>query len=150
MALSFASVTRNSYPLLSRAERQASTYPDFGYGGNIGICQCINAVSYTHLKEGRLWNDSVDQWTDYKMIINESAKSLLEIDNIETALIQPERRLWWSLSKSEEMKKNPPYQVIGVIKDFKIGHLSKTTPPLFIVYEDPREMCIRDSCSSFH
>ena len=23
-------------------ERQASTYPDFGYGGNIGICQCIN------------------------------------------------------------------------------------------------------------
>lgn len=53
------------------------------------------------------------------MIINESAKSLLEIDNIETALIQPERRLWWSLSKSEEMKKNPPYQVIGVIKDFK-------------------------------
>lgn len=90
------------------------------------------------LKEGRLWNDSVDQWTDYKMIINESAKSLLEIDNIETALIQPERRLWWSLSKSEEMKKNPPYQVIGVIKDFKIGHLSKTTPPLFIVYEDPR------------
>ena len=60
------------------------------------------------LKEGRLWNDSVDQWTDYKMIINESAKSLLEIDNIETALIQPERRLWWSLSKSEEMKKNHP------------------------------------------
>ena len=39
------------------------------------------------LKEGRLWNDSVDQWTDYKMIINESAKSLLEIDNIETALV---------------------------------------------------------------
>ena len=37
------------------------------------------------LKEGRLWNDSVDQWTDYKMIINESAKSLLAIDNIETA-----------------------------------------------------------------
>lgn len=72
------------------------------------------------------------------MIINESAKSLLEIDNIETALIQPERRLWWSSSKSEEMEKNPPYQVIGVIKDFKIGHLSKTTPPLFIVYEDPR------------
>lgn len=88
------------------------------------------------LKEGRLWNDSIDQWTDYQMIVNEAAQKLLGIDQIETALVQPENRLWWSSNRpKEEMEKNPPYRVIGVVKDFKIGHLSKAPSPLFIVYD---------------
>ncbi|WP_455584491.1 ABC transporter permease [Bacteroides sp.] len=87
------------------------------------------------LKEGRLWNDSIDHWDSYLMIVNESAKKLLNIGQIETALIQPESRLWWNAGAEEEMDKNPPYQVVGVIEDFKIGHLSKTTSPLFIVYD---------------
>lgn len=70
------------------------------------------------------------------MIINELVKLFLEIDNIEIVLIQFERRLWWFLLKFEEMKKNFLYQVIGVIKDFKIGYLLKIIFLFFIVYED--------------
>lgn len=89
------------------------------------------------LKEGRLWNDSIDQWTDYQMIVNETAQKLLGLDPIETSLVQPEARLWWSLNQpKEEMERNPPYRVIGVVKDFKIGHLSQAASPLFIVYNN--------------
>lgn len=52
------------------------------------------------LKEGREWNDK-DQFAQYKMIINETAKKLFQIKNIEEASLQPESRLWWSMGIDE-------------------------------------------------
>lgn len=83
------------------------------------------------LKEGRFWNDSTDTELDYKFIINETAQKLFGITNLETALLQPERRLWWN-GDEELMSQNPAYQIIGIVKDFKYTHLAKPAVPLVI------------------
>lgn len=82
------------------------------------------------LKEGRFWNDSIDNTYGYQFIINETAQRLFGITDIETVQLQPDSRLW--LTSREDMETNPPYQVIGVVKDFKFTHLSKPTAPLVI------------------
>ena len=82
------------------------------------------------LKEGRFWNDSIDNTYGYQFIINETAQKLFGITNIETASLQPESRLW--ITSRNDMSTNPPYQVIGVVKDFKFTHLSKPNAPLVI------------------
>ncbi len=83
------------------------------------------------LKEGRGWNDN-DQFEQYKMIINETARNLFHIKNINESYLQPESRLWWGADLDKE--KNPPYQIVGVIENFRTGHLSKGDIPLAILY----------------
>ncbi len=83
------------------------------------------------LKGGRLWNDSIDSESDYKFIINETAQKLFGITDLETALLQPESRLWWN-GDDELMSQNPAYQIIGIVKDFKYTHLAKPAVPLVI------------------
>lgn len=85
------------------------------------------------LKEGRMWNDE-DQFAQYKMIINETARKLFRIEKIDEASLQTESRLWWS--QGIDLGKNPPFQVVGVIEDFRTGHLSKGDAPLAILYEE--------------
>lgn len=85
------------------------------------------------LKEGRMWNDK-DQFAQYKMIINETARKLFRIEKIDEASLQTESRLWWS--QGVDLGKNPPFQVVGVIEDFRTGHLSKGDAPLAILYEE--------------
>jgi len=83
------------------------------------------------LKEGRLW-DSTDMFNQYKCIINESAKKQFNIQDIHSVQLQPERRLWFSNRYDNDG--NPPYEIVGVIKDFNTGHLSKATMPILFVF----------------
>ncbi|MDI9605495.1 MAG: ABC transporter permease [Bacteroidota bacterium] len=83
------------------------------------------------LKEGRLW-DSTDVFTQYKCIINESAKKQYDIQDIHSVQLQPERRLWYSVGEDDD--KNPTYDIVGVIKDFNTGHLSKATMPMMSIF----------------
>lgn len=87
------------------------------------------------LKEGRLWNNSIDQFSQYKIIINETAQKLFKITDITKDKLQPEERLWYDCMM-KGMDTNPPYEIVGIIKDFKTGHLSKATPPLAICFDD--------------
>lgn len=85
------------------------------------------------LVEGRLW-DSTDVFTQYKCIINESAQKLFEISDIHSVQLQPEHRMWYSVEANTET--NPAYEIVGVIKDFNIGHLSKNTVPLLLSFRE--------------
>lgn len=85
------------------------------------------------LKEGRVWNYK-DRFSQYKLIINETAQKMFGITDISKAFLQPERRIWYS--RGIDVGKNPPFEVVGVIKDFRSGHLSKKNIPLAIFYED--------------
>ncbi len=87
------------------------------------------------LLEGRLW-DSTDVFNQYKCIINEAAKKLFDIDDIHSVKLQPERRMW--ISSRSDIDSNPPYEIVGVIKDFNTGHLSKSTAPLLLSYSEDR------------
>lgn len=86
------------------------------------------------LKEGRRWNDSTEQWVEYNLIINETAQKIFGITSIDNTLLQPESRLWWS--SEIDRKDNPPYRIVGVIKDFKGEHLSQKTRPLAIAFSE--------------
>jgi|AGTN01.3.fsa_nt_gi ABC-type antimicrobial peptide transport system, permease component len=89
------------------------------------------------LTEGRLW-DSTDVFTQYKCIINESAKKLFDISDIRSVQLQPERRMWYSTDV--DTKENPAYEIVGVIKDFNTGHLSKATVPLMLSFSEGLDM----------
>lgn len=89
------------------------------------------------LVEGRLWNDSVDEaWTrnSFKCIINETAKRVLGIKDItREKLLQEEPHFAASYMPDNY---NPPCEIVGVIKDFNMRHLSKATPPVVIFFKD--------------
>ena len=77
---------------------------------------------------------------DYVLYISESAKKLLGITDINSIQIQPERRLWFS--SGEDMSTNPPYRILGTIKDFNLSHLAQKTAPVLLLpggswYEQP-------------
>lgn len=103
--------------------KMAITFASNGYMRMFGL----------KLKEGRMWNDK-DQFAQYKMIINETARKLFRIEKIDEASLQTESRLWWS--QGIDLGKNPPFRVVGVIEDFRTGHLSKGDAPLAILYEE--------------
>ena len=67
-------------------------------------------------------------------MINETARKLFRIKDINEASLQTESRLWWSVGTDES--KNPAYQVVGVIEDFRTGHLSMGDAPLVILYDE--------------
>ena len=78
--------------------------------------------------EGRQW-DSTDHNGNRKYIINEAAQKLFEIENIYETTLETQ-------FEARDGQQAPPYHIVGVIKDFQTGHLSKSTVPLLITYTD--------------
>lgn len=88
------------------------------------------------LVEGRLWNDSVDEAlsrNSFKIIINETAKRVLGVKDITREKLQPEDVHFASSWMPDFF--NPPCEIVGVIKDFNVRHLSKATMPMVIYYD---------------
>lgn len=88
------------------------------------------------LVEGRLWNDSVDEAlskNSFKVIINETAKRVLGVKDITREKLQPEDVHFASSWMPDFF--NPPCEIVGVIKDFNVRHLSKATMPMVIYYD---------------
>ena len=89
--------------------------------------------------DGRSWN-SEDQFTQYKGIVNESLLKTFGIKDWRTEKVQLANRLWYATS--EDRNTNPPYEIVGVVKDFKFGKLSDRTYPMMFVFMeggDPRD-----------
>lgn len=84
------------------------------------------------LTEGRLWKDGEDQLEQYKLIMNETARKRFDMKNIKSGTLQPNKRVWWSYDSN--VNENPAYEVVGVIKDFKTGHLAHSDYPLAFFY----------------
>lgn len=85
------------------------------------------------LLEGRLWDSEWDVMGQHKVIINETAKKLFEIKDITQERLQFESNFW--SNSTDDEGKNPSYEIVGVIKDFKTNHLSKANAPIVIVYD---------------
>ncbi|MDL2245020.1 ABC transporter permease [Parabacteroides sp. OttesenSCG-928-J18] len=84
------------------------------------------------LKEGRLYNDSIDNFRGMDVILNESACELLGITNLENAVVQTDRFLVWYTGIDESQPCE--YRVIGIVKDYHVQHLSQKTVPLMFKY----------------
>lgn len=109
-------------------------------GGEYNSVNCILVSSgyfdmyEIELKEGTSWKDMPEQTDRWKIIINETAWKLFGFTSIENARLytEPDTR---NTSPPDE-NSNPAYQVIGVVKDFKNGHLSKATQPILFSCSD--------------
>ena len=112
--------------------KKADTDDEFTKGGISHISASDIALFDLEIIEGRGWNDNIDHYTHYKLIINESAKKQMGITNIHSDMIQTKDRLWWD--SSVDYSGNPPISIVGVIKDFRTGHLSKAVQPMIYGY----------------
>jgi hypothetical protein len=108
--------------------KKADTDDEFTKGGISHISASDIALFDLEIIEGRGWNDNIDHYTHYKLIINESAKKQMGITNIHSDMIQTKDRLWWD--SNADCNGNPPISIVGVIKDFRTGHLSKAVQPM--------------------
>lgn len=95
------------------------------------------------LIEGILPADSLSM-DDYVCVANESAIKALGIKNRETDFVQFADRLWWSSEK--DCSGNPPYRILGVVKDFNPGRQSEPIRPQLLMIENmPKEYDIFDA-----
>ena len=112
--------------------KKADTDDEFTLGGTYSFCASDMAVFDFEIIEGRGWDDNIDQFTNYNLIINESAKKQMGITDIHSDMIQTKDRLW--SSRNVDCSGNPPFHIVGVVKDFRSGHLSKSVQPMIYTY----------------
>ncbi len=86
------------------------------------------------LLEGRMLCDSLDLY-NYNCMMNETALKQLGIKDWRTAEIQMGRRLW-TTNMMELNKQNPPFKVVGILRDFHPGRLSEPVPAMLFFHVD--------------
>ena len=83
------------------------------------------------LVEGVLPDDSLSL-EDYACVANEAAIKALGIKNRETDLVQFAERIFYS--SDEDRNSNPPYRIVGVVRDFNTGRQSEPVRPLILLF----------------
>ena len=111
--------------------KKAGTDDEFVEGDNHDLSVADFSLFDIQVVEGRAWKED-DNWEDYNLIINESAKKAMGITDIHTDMIQTKNRLW--TSSQTDRNYNPPHRIIGVIKDIRTDHLSKAVQPMIYSY----------------
>jgi hypothetical protein len=111
--------------------KKAGTDEEFVEGDNIDLSAADFSLFDIQVVEGRAWNED-DNWKEYNLIINESAKKAMGITDIHTDMIQTKNRLW--SDSQTDRNYNPPHRIVGVIKDIRTDHLSKAVQPMIYGY----------------
>ena len=96
------------------------------------------------LKEGRMFNDSIDHFAQYLCMVNETFIRQLGVKDFHDFKVQFKSRVWWS--GDSDCSGNPPYEIVGVVSDFHPGRQSEPLLPMVYMYE--RSMS-EDSSRSF-
>ncbi|MBO5015292.1 MAG: ABC transporter permease, partial [Bacteroidaceae bacterium] len=114
--------------------KKADTDDEFISGTITNLMASDFKLYNLELIEGRTWNDSIDRFEKYNLFINESAKEALGITDIRIDQIQTKDRLWWSAYA--DCSGNPPFNIVGVLKDYRTNHLSKGVEPTIYMYSE--------------
>ena len=91
------------------------------------MCHNTMEMFGLELLEGRELNDTLDDYS-YNCLLNETAVRRLGLKDWRSAKVQLPDRWWWA--SSQDCSGNPPYNVVGIVKDFHPGRLSETQPPI--------------------
>jgi ABC-type antimicrobial peptide transport system permease subunit len=86
------------------------------------------------LIDGRSWDDDKDDLHNYIMIAGESILKQYGITDYREAELIPFRRIWYSSPEHGDMSQNPPYRIVGIVKDFYTAHLSEKQNPVVIYF----------------
>ena len=102
----------------------------------IGVDERWLRLFNIQLKEGRLWDDETDVRENNLFIVSESAMKLFGITDFAETLLQPASRLWYGsgIISQEDAQNNPPYRIVGVVKDFDYLPLSQKSDPVVFHY----------------
>ena len=85
------------------------------------------------LKEGRMFNDSTDIFEQYHCLVNETFIRQLGVKDFRDFKVQFKHRMWYS--GTADMYDNPPYDIVGVVKDFHPGRQAEPLMPSVYFYE---------------
>ncbi len=85
------------------------------------------------LKEGRMFNDSTDTFAQYHCLVNETFIRQLGVKDFRDFKVQFKQRMWFS--GTADLYDNPPYDIVGVVKDFHPGRQSEPLMPSVYLYE---------------
>ena len=85
------------------------------------------------LKEGRMFNDSIDHFAQYLCMVNETFIHQLGVKDFHNFKVQFKSRMWWS--GGSDCSGNPPYEIVGVVSDFHPGRQSEPLMPMVYMYE---------------
>ena len=111
------------------------------------INETMRRIFGMELLEGRTFCDSLDDWrTHYHCLLNETALKRLGLKDWHGAKIQLTSRLWFGIGIDEN--DNPPYEVVGILRDFQSGRLSEPQRPEIFVYT--RDVMGVDDIWTFH
>ena len=91
------------------------------------MCHNTMEMFGLELLEGRELNDTLDNYS-YNCLLNETAVRRLGLKDWRSAKVQLPDRWWWA--SSQDCSGNPPYNVVGIVKDFHPGRLSEPQPPI--------------------
>ena len=91
------------------------------------MCHSTMEMFGLELLEGRELNDTLDGYS-YNCLLNETAVRYLGMKDWRSGTVQLPRRWWYS--SLEDCSGNPPYNVVGIVKDFHPGRLSEPQPPI--------------------
>lgn len=85
------------------------------------------------LLEGRRWNEDEDEYA-CKLIANRAFLQALHIQDWRTEKVTPNQRFWYR--SGENWNEIPSYDIIGVVEDFRTGHLSGGNQPVVFIYQN--------------
>ena len=83
---------------------------------------------------GRTFNDSIDTYKQYLCMVNETAIRQLGIKDFRDYPLQFPQRLWYN--NGYDFNSNPPYEIVGVVRDFHPGRMSEPLEPTAYLYDD--------------
>ena len=81
------------------------------------------------LKEGRLWDKNLDKQKEYKLIVNEAMLKTFGITDYSSVRLRSGMLLWREMTFQNEQS----FEIVGVVEDFKAGHLSGSVKPIAFV-----------------
>lgn len=107
-------------------------------GQEVEVCHLWASREYMdffgfRLLEGREWNGDEDKYA-YKLIANRAFLQALHIRDWRTEKVTPNQRFWYR--SGDDWNKIPSYDIIGVVDDFRTGHLSGGNQPIVFIYQN--------------
>ncbi|MBP3822740.1 MAG: ABC transporter permease [Bacteroidaceae bacterium] len=83
---------------------------------------------------GRTFNDSIDHFAQYLCMVNETFIRQLDVKDFHDFKVQFPNRVWWS--SGLDMSGNPPFEIVGVLRDFHPGRQSEPLMPTVYLFEN--------------
>lgn len=85
------------------------------------------------VKEGRAW-DAETEGEAYNLIVSESTMKQYNLHNVGSDELQSKDPIWFRIENISFS--NPPYRIVGVVKDMYVSHFAQNQYPVAMYYSE--------------